>query len=356
MKFLFFKKKSLEPAKKNETSADRQQQKRKTIANFSNSATHHPTTTVSAQGRSGNNERTHSPSHSISSASTQSSLHTVQHAQKEETRGIFRTLEPVWSYLPNPRNDHWVPLDNDNQHVLELAFNAKQQTECTISLNRHPLIPTNGAPAAVSTTNVYFYSNKSTPPAHASPKKRRRPATHFFTPASSSSSSSPSFTHHPQQMKSSPNLAIYPQPHKKIPSNSPLSSIPSSSTPSIQDGLYLHQNLRRALVPYWWFEQDNEHGGKGMCRFDHKNQVRLEALSEDRSTLTLTDASFPVPFQIILEQTDRSLREECCGFMYLNTSLIPIPSKHALDPFFLPNNDAADLHHDDILLNRRCSI
>ncbi|ORZ19437.1 hypothetical protein BCR42DRAFT_409768 [Absidia repens] len=358
MKFFFFKKKSLEPAKKNGTSADRQQQKRKTIANFSNSATHHPITAASAQGQSGNNKRTHSPSHSISSASTQSSLHTVQHAQKEETRGIFRTLEPVWSYLPNQLNDQWVPLDNGNQHVLELAFNAKQQSECTISLNHHPLTPTNGAPAAVSKTNVYFYSNKSTLPANASPKKKRRPATHFFTP---SSSSSPSFTNHPQQMKSSPNLAAYQQPHIKIPSNSPLPSMPSSPTPpSIKDGLYLHQNLRRALVPYWWFEQDNEHGGKGMCRFDHKNQVRLEALSEDRSTLTLTDASFPVPFQIILEHTDRSLREECCGFMYLNTSLVPAPSSiHALDPFFLPNKDAAvdaDLHHNDILLNRRCSI
>ncbi|ORZ19369.1 hypothetical protein BCR42DRAFT_409654 [Absidia repens] len=203
-------------------------------------------------------------------------------------------------------------------------------------------------------------------PAPAS--KKKRPVTQFFTPPSTLT---PPTTHHPQQNRSSPNLRV-PQNHHlhRTPGTGTVPALPSSSLPpkpSVTDGLHLHQNLRRALVPYWWFEQDNEHGGKGMCRFDYKNQVRLEALSDGRSTLTLTDASFPVPFQVILEHTDRSLREECCGFMYLNTPLILqhqlqqqqqlASPKFAYDPLAIQSyDDGEDQLYHDVFLNRRSSI
>ncbi|KAI8330698.1 hypothetical protein BC941DRAFT_439951 [Chlamydoabsidia padenii] len=259
---------------------------------------------------------THSPSHSISSASTQSSTHSLY-----PQRGIFRTLEPVWSYLPD-QHDQWIPLAPQNQRVLEHAFATRQST-CTIPL-----------PYAPHTTVHLFASQEPI-------TKKRRPVTQFF-----SSPNQP-----PQQMRSSPNLSVPRDDHRhKTPGMEGVPNLPGGKE------LYLHQNLRRALVPYWWFEQDNEQGGKGMCKFDYKNQVRLEALSDGRSTLTLTDASFPVPFQVILEQTDRSLREECCGFMYLNTQLIIEQDMYLSkpNPFPLQSNDEG-LYHD-AFLNRRCSV
>ncbi|KAI8089319.1 uncharacterized protein BX664DRAFT_332724 [Halteromyces radiatus] len=323
MKFSFFKSKSSQKEKK------KCQEKRKTMGEQSTRHT----------------RMTHSPSHSISSASTQSSLHTLH---QQETRGIFRTLEPVWSYLPD-HHDQWIPLAADAQRVLEIALN-NQQTSCTISLDRPQAPPT--------ITKVYF----SSPPAATLPSsapasplpstsastttKRRRPVTQFFTSSSM----------HQHNNKSSPNLTVRPRHDKQ--------SLPP--LPSRLDGLYFNHNLRRALVPYWWFEQDNEQGGKGMCKFDYKNQVRLEALSDGRTTLTLTDTSFSVPFQIILEAADRSSREECRGFMYLNTPPVvqppPVSKPLSGNPLVIYDDqhqsdpDDSLYHHDDIFLNRRCSI
>ncbi|SAL99603.1 hypothetical protein [Absidia glauca] len=345
MKFSFFKSKSSTTSNSNKKGD--QKHKRNTMATaYSNSAypsefqssppppplpSHHPHPT----------RISHSPSHSISSASTQSSVHTLY---PQETRGIFRTLEPVWSYLP-AQHDQWIPLAPQNQRVLEHAFSSHQIT-CTIPLihprtHNHPHTPP-------TMTTVHLSSSQTTS------SKKRRPVTQFFTPAAGTD------TNHPQQMRSTPNLAVRDQQHlHKTPGTGDVPALPT------REELHLHHNLRRALVPYWWFEQDNEQGGKGMCRFDYKNQVRLEALSDGRSTLTLTDASFPVPFQVILEQTDRSLREECCGFMYLNTHLIVQQQQQQLQQqeLFLPKADLLvsqpledDALYHDAFLNRRCSI
>ncbi|KAI8336729.1 hypothetical protein BC941DRAFT_427929 [Chlamydoabsidia padenii] len=297
MKFFFFKFKNSKTDKKKTKLHDKEtkQKKRSTVGDFKLRCTvnHAVDDQIQAQ----------SPSYSISSASTQSSLHTLHQL---ETRGIFRTLEPEWSFLPD-LHDQWIPLAGENQRVLEDAFNANQTT-CTLSLQE----PYTKAIAHLS----------------PSPSKKKRPATQLYTSSA---------RHPPPQMKSSPNLNVH------------------SGPPSIE--LYLGQNLRHSLVPCWWFEQDNEQGGKGMCRFDHKNQVRLEALSEGRSTLTLTDASFPNSFQVILDHANRSLKEECCGFMYLNPTTMPFhpPSpKQTINPLIVLHND--DNLYRDAFINRRCSI
>lgn len=271
-----------------------------------------------------------SPSQSISSASTQSSLHTLH---QHEARGIFRTLEPVWSYLPD-RQEQWIPLVPDNQRALEEAYNANK-TKCTLYLTMKD---------APSTAIAHFASPSASPVKSSS--KKKRPVTQYFTP--------PMF---PEKMKSSPSLTVRPHEHHHRHHNS-APPLPSASAHLLE--LHMHQNLRRALVPFWWFEQDNEQGGKGMCRFDYKNQVRLEALSEGRSTLTLTDAAFPNPFQVILEHGNRSLKEECCGFMYLNPIVQlhfppPLP-KNTLDHPVILEHDQEDEFYHDAFLNRRSSI
>ncbi|SAL98867.1 hypothetical protein [Absidia glauca] len=324
MRFFFFKFMSTKASKKSKAydGGEKSKGKRNTVPGdfkLRCSVNHHPM----------DDDRTmaHSPSHSISSASTQSSLHTLH---QHEARGIFRTLEPVWSYLPD-RQDQWSLLAPDNQRELENAYNANK-AKCTLSLSMK------NAPA---TAIAHFTSPLALPVTSSS--KKKRPVTQYFTP--------PMF---PQQMKSSPDLTV--RPHNHHHNSAP--PMPSASAHLLE--LHMHQNLRRALVPYWWFEQDNDQGGKGMCRFDDKNQVRLEALSEGRSTLTLTDAAFPAPFQVILEHANRSLKEECCGFMYLNPTIqlhypSPSPKDTLHHPVIMEDDQEDDFFHD-AFLNRRCSI
>ncbi|KAI9317039.1 hypothetical protein BX666DRAFT_1941313 [Dichotomocladium elegans] len=90
----------------------------------------------------------------------------------------------------------------------------------------------------------------------------------------------------------------------------------------------LDKTIRRIVAPVWWFEQDSVlDGSKGMCRFDYKNQVRLEALSSDddeRTQLILTDASFPQPFTVSLDYSmGRDLKEAWRGFLYLEVPVVP---------------------------------
>ncbi|CAO3621435.1 unnamed protein product [Cunninghamella blakesleeana] len=322
--------------------------------------------------------KVNSPSQSISSlSSSQSSLQTIHdhHPYQQETRGIFRTLEPVWSFLPSQKQQQWVQLKDHHQRILEDAFNSHEST-CTIDLmgNNQPMkIYFNSSPRLLPSPSLSTHATSSTPkknknsndqqhflnqdPMKSLPMKKKRPVTQLFVPNQQ----------HQQKNKSSPNLLQHQQQQLHYQDNT----------------LYLNYNLRRSLVPYWWFEQDNDQGFKGMCRFDQKNQVRLEALSDDRSTLTLTDIAFPIPFQVVLEPADRSSREEWRGFMYLNhqLSVVHPPSPpllkhhlhpnqnmfhhsptimindHTMDNLYLDQNDPDDVFYNhDIFLNRRSSI
>ncbi|KAI9270678.1 hypothetical protein BDA99DRAFT_569975 [Phascolomyces articulosus] len=80
----------------------------------------------------------------------------------------------------------------------------------------------------------------------------------------------------------------------------------------------LNETVRRVITPVWWFEQDSViDGSKGMCRFDYKNQARLEALAdEDRTKLSLVDEAFPHPFTITLVPKSRDQKEEWRGFLH----------------------------------------
>ncbi|KAG2221282.1 hypothetical protein INT45_000195 [Circinella minor] len=84
------------------------------------------------------------------------------------------------------------------------------------------------------------------------------------------------------------------------------------------DEWVLDENVRRVITPVWWFEQDSlVDGSKGMCRFDYKNQARLEALAdEDRTKLSLVDEAFPHPFTITLVTRSRDQKEEWRGFLH----------------------------------------
>ncbi|KAI9305544.1 hypothetical protein BJ944DRAFT_230310 [Cunninghamella echinulata] len=283
-----------------------------------------------------NNKRSkiHSPTQSMSSlSSSQSSLQT----NDQETRGIFRTLEPVWSYVMPSSSQQWIQFKPDQQSILENAFQQHEPT-CTIELSQKPILVYFNLPPPSPTTSA-SKSNLKNKKSSSSLKKKKRPVTQLIVPK------------HQQKGHSSPNLLQH-QHHNQHSYQ--------------EDTLYLNHNIRRSLIPYWWFEQDNEQGFKGMCRFDQKNQVRLEALSDDRSTLTLTDVAFPIPFQVVLEPADRSSREEWRGFMYLNHHLTVIhppslpspPLKHNSPPFIVVDDYTNDdvFYNHDLFLNRRSSI
>ncbi|ORX46318.1 hypothetical protein DM01DRAFT_1386286 [Hesseltinella vesiculosa] len=298
----------------------------------------------------------HSPTHSISSASSaQSSLDSHY---DQEVRGIFRTLEPVWSHLPNG-SDQWQNLAPNHQQELEHTFSANaSHTHITIQNMSHPV---RFAPAP---------PKKQVQP--LAPSQRRRPVTQFFANKSVSNLTgklSPQPSMNDDRRKSMPpshNSSKEDVEKKGEPISSLLVSTPSitdkesehldaKTSPSL---LQLGDNLRRSMVPSWWFEQDDDFGRKGMVRFDYKNQVRLEALSDGRSSLIMTDASFPTAFKVRLEPADRSLAEEWRGFMYLATPsltyqphlLIPVDMDQKRSSFYhLPNQ--LDPHLPQIQIN-----
>ncbi|KAI7849264.1 hypothetical protein BDC45DRAFT_416321, partial [Circinella umbellata] len=152
-----------------------------------------------------------------------------------DTRGIFRTLEPVWYYGRDQQQEEqevdWVQFDPHCQTVLEFAY---RQNKASCDLGQNCI--------------VHFTSSK----------------------------------------------------HVSI------------------DEWVLDENVRRVITPVWWFEQDSlVDGSKGMCRFDYKNQARLEALAdEDRTKLSLVDEAFPHPFTITLVTRSRDQKEEWRGFLH----------------------------------------
>ncbi|KAI8339963.1 hypothetical protein BC941DRAFT_419034 [Chlamydoabsidia padenii] len=92
--------------------------------------------------------------------------------------------------------------------------------------------------------------------------------------------------------------------------------------PSRQQGnglqLTMGHDVVRTVAPVWWFEQDMADGTKGMCRFENKNQVRLEALSEDRTQLSLTDEGFQgATMTVVTTPPQQPGEEEMRGLLYV---------------------------------------
>ncbi|ORZ00246.1 hypothetical protein BCR43DRAFT_484892 [Syncephalastrum racemosum] len=257
----------------------------------------------------------HSPSHSLASLSSSSSSSagpqtpTTQTAIYE-TRGIFRTLEPVWYFHasvedPNgvyngaeeeDNSENWIRFGPECQDTLERAY-RQHAKGCRIG-----------------DRIVHFTSpqqhTRQTSPQHTPNGARPRPMTMMLKPGTSS-----------------PALPLPPKPTSE---------------------LILNRSVRRTVAPVWWFEQDAPDGQKGMCRFDYKNQARLEALCDDRSQFTLTDAAFPTPFAVVLDTTkSRDQKEECRGFMHL-TLQPQIPEYHYFgkDPYYA-TSDEVDMMYDD---------
>ncbi|KAG1444770.1 hypothetical protein G6F56_010160 [Rhizopus delemar] len=202
-----------------------------------------------------------SSSESSLSSESDSSPQTPTHSN--DTRGIFRTLEPFWyfhtSLTPGEHQQEWIRFDEHSQSSLEKDYQT--QPECSLS-SQSPLGP----------CTIVFKQ--------VAPKKDRR-------------------------------SMLYPMKDRHA-------SMPTlrSSTQIFE----LNKHVRRTVSPVWWFEQDLADGSKGMCRFDHKNQVRLEALSEGRTRLTLHDDAFDTPFTVVLDEPkDRELKEEVRGFLYFET-------------------------------------
>lgn len=235
--------------------------------------------------------RRQSPSMSMASLSTSSSnssppTPTALGPVIRESRGIFRTLEPVWYYhrsvlgnaLTGINNggdddDAWIPFDAHCQNTLEVAFN---QNRAFCQLGSSSLGPS---------VTIAFVPEASERPT-TTRTCQRRPVT-MMVPSSQA--------------------------------NNPM-------TPSPSPTLILNKAVRRVVAHAWWYEQDSPDGTKGMCRFDYKNQARLEALSDDeeRSKFTLTDQSFPYPFTVVLDTTkSRQQKEEWRGFMHLDIPVMP---------------------------------
>lgn len=221
----------------------------------------------------------YSPSSSVSSFSSDSSSNgsapqTPTQASMQENLGIFRTLEPVWYFqsnlLPQSNNspaNEWIRFDDYSQYALETNLTSK--SECILQQS------------SVGPCTVLF---KPMPTKAAVSKKHRQS---MLTLKSNGAK---------EQFASMPTL---------------------HTNRTVGRTLELNKQIRRTISPVWWFEQDSSDGSKGMCRFDYKNQVRLEALSEGRTRLVLADDAFNVPFTVVLEApTQRELKEEMRGFLY----------------------------------------
>ncbi|KAI8393860.1 uncharacterized protein BYT42DRAFT_552488 [Radiomyces spectabilis] len=225
--------------------------------------------------------KTHSSSGSLASISTVSTSSVPQtptsNGPLPEKRGVFRTLEPVWYYNlsqnPDSSSAHWTPFDDASQYTLESSYGRvlhKQLREsslgpCTVHFETRP---------ATSATHALSYKDRTT-------SSNERPSHHRFS-----------------TMSAAPRPP--PKDHNHVI-------------------LEMNKNVQRAVTPVWWYEQDWEDGSKGMSRFDNRNQVRLEALSDDRSKLVLTDEAFLQPFTVILDtQKSKDQKEELLGFIYLD--------------------------------------
>ncbi|KAI9028884.1 hypothetical protein CLU79DRAFT_677090, partial [Phycomyces nitens] len=220
----------------------------------------------------------HSPTSSLASISTTSSssfLPTPQESSPVEIRAIFRTLELGWYYrmpaMPGQSESHdtWARFDLHNQNKIEEAYGNKPS--CILSST------------AVGPCTILF----SEPP-----RPKKRPTTlHSF----SSDRQKPHYS-------SMPSL------------NTQLLNQRESVVGSV---LVLDKDVRRSIAPVWWFEHDSQDGSKGMYRFDHRNQARLEALSDDRTRLVLTDTVIPRPFTVVLDNSkSRDSPEEVRGYLY----------------------------------------
>ncbi|KAI8367249.1 hypothetical protein BD560DRAFT_399673 [Blakeslea trispora] len=216
--------------------------------------------------------QTYLPSSSVSSITSNSSSHdstpqTPTGMSVQETRGILRTLEPVWyfhaSLLADPslRTSEWIPFDENSQYALEAS--AEDENDCVLYQS------------ALGPCTVLFRTSR--------PNMKKSRQTMLGMPTA--------------QYSSMPSLR--PDGH-------------------IGRTLELNKHVRRSISPVWWFEQDSPDGSKGMCRFDYRNQVRFEALSEGRTRLVLTDDAFNVPFTAVLEApNENELKEEVRGFLFL---------------------------------------
>ncbi|KAI8072586.1 hypothetical protein BC940DRAFT_143859 [Gongronella butleri] len=268
----------------------------------------------------------HSPSQSISSAASEASMDTLC-ANDTHIRGIFRTLEPVWSYLPTNDEDQWVTLDAEHAQGLEKAFQSRAATTA-VQIDSTDYFVRLAAPLA-----------KKKQPATTAPRpKRARPVTQLFNKSATSlvpphhqnksSLSVPAVDADKTKRLSMP-AARSRSSHDVAVVDASLLVAPLPPLPPQKPQLQLGKNLRRAMVPSWWYEQDDDMGRKGMARFDYKNQVRLEALSDGRSSLVMTDDAFQMSFRVELEPADRSLLEEWRGFLYMTA---PTPIMHPAFP------------------------
>jgi hypothetical protein len=78
-------------------------------------------------------------------------------------------------------------------------------------------------------------------------------------------------------------------------------------------------DIQRMTTPVWWYEKKGTTGKKELCRFDWKNQMRLESFGDDESTLSLTDKAFAEPFTVALNSYNERQQNEWQGFVYLDT-------------------------------------
>ncbi|KAI8093030.1 uncharacterized protein BX664DRAFT_328765 [Halteromyces radiatus] len=135
--------------------------------------------------------------------------------------------------------------------------------------------------------------------------------------------------------------------------------LPSSSR-QVGLQLYMGRDIIRTVVPVWWYEQDLVDGTKGMCRFEPRNQVRLEALSEDHTRLTLTDVGFSDATVTVMmnppslnnRRQEEEQQEEMRGLLYVHSSMIQVLGQK-LEQLEQPTILSTD---DAFILDRRSSI
>ncbi|KAI8995032.1 hypothetical protein BDB01DRAFT_709271, partial [Pilobolus umbonatus] len=185
---------------------------------------------------------------------------TPSNGSVQECRGIFRTLEPVWYYKSSLLNN-----DQDINEYQWIPFNDETQSQLEIGLtskNTHCIVKQEEFGICTIVYDCNLRSNNQ--------QTRTNQGQHTLT----------------------------------IKAAGPV--------------YHMGKEIRRTITPIWWFEDDYSDGTKGMCRFEHKNQIRLEALSDGRNNLVLTDAAFNVPLNAVLERSNNSnVRDELHGFMYL---------------------------------------
>ncbi|KAL0087478.1 hypothetical protein J3Q64DRAFT_1737577 [Phycomyces blakesleeanus] len=109
--------------------------------------------------------------------------------------------------------------------------------------------------------------------------------------------------------------------------------------------LEIDVDVRQIVSPVWWYEDNAYDGTKEMARFDYKNQVRLEALSDDKDSLILTDAAFPQSFTVVLGSSkSRQAQEEWRGFMHLHPAP---PIEYIYDNIMPPETGNIERYYDD---------